>query len=70
MGGIKWYIRVVLLFVKRQSTVDISTKHGIQLTTTMYYKELKGHMYVLNTTYKTKPAKGSANRRLRRNNGN
>ena len=65
--NIKWYMWAILVWLPTKSSRDISVKQGIELTTIMYYKEFRDSIYIVKTTYTTRPAIGSAHRRTRRN---
>ena len=65
---VKWYYHLWLWMLPTQIEVDKSTKKGIELTTTMYYKVVGDVYYIVKTTYSTRQIKGRVARKFRRGN--
>ena len=54
--------------IRTKSVTDISTERGMDLATTIWYKEYNGIMYVVKEKFTLTPARGRAARRARQKN--
>lgn len=66
---IKWYEWLWLWAVKTKSVTSKDTKKGTTMIVTLWYKEHKGHTYIVKEKVTFLDAKGKANKRVRRHNG-
>ena len=66
MEDIEWYDWLWMWVYPTKSVVDKDTKHGMELTTTLYYKEIGDKLYLVSTHYKTRELRSKSARRARR----
>jgi len=68
MIEIKWYMWLWLWLIPNKSVTDISEERGMELRTTIWYKEYKGTMYIVKEKFTLTKAKGRHARKLREKN--
>ncbi len=68
MKSIAWYQWLWMWVLPTKSVTDISQERGMELRTTIWYKEHGGDMYVVKEKFTLTEAKGRSARKLRQKN--
>ena len=68
MIEIKWYMWLWLWLIPNKSVTDISEERGMELRTTIWFKEYKGTMYIVKEKFTLTEARGRSARKLRNKN--